>query len=79
MAAGGFNRAALAKSEGKGKKWRRLSASEGERGGGMDGRRECCGKGKYGRRKRERSELARQEWSVKKGEVEEKMRQGARE
>lgn len=52
---------------------------KGERGGGMDGRRECCGIGKCGRRKRERSELARQEWSVKEGEVEEKVRRGARE
>lgn len=42
----------------------------------MDGRRECCGIRKYGREKEASEELERQEWSVKEGEVEQKMRQG---
>lgn len=48
---------------------------EGQRERGMDGRRECFGIRKYGRKKREPSELERQEWSMKEGEVEQKMRQ----
>lgn len=73
---------ALAKNEKRRKKWMRLNASErGEKK--RERERHGWEKGmlwntEIWKEKREASEeMERQEWSVKEGEVEQKMRQGA--